>query len=151
MDFDDNINKLNDDWITEFEHTDSLYKDFYKETLCSINLQIVYINNQNEISNVKSEPYIFTHLNILSSLDIKNIINKFELNNKIPYSLFSILKYNITLEPTEINRYLISEPVSTYLSHIDSITGTTLNNIIFNKSIHMFQDLNCVILIFKQI
>ena len=44
--------KLNDDWIVNFEKTDKLYQDFYKDDLYYINLKIIYINRNNEIEKV---------------------------------------------------------------------------------------------------
>ena len=41
--------KLNDDWIVNFEETDKLYKDFYKDNIDYINVDFIYINDYNEI------------------------------------------------------------------------------------------------------
>ena len=50
--------KLNDDWIVNFEKTDKLYQDFYKDDLYYINLKIIYINRNNEIEKVKQESFL---------------------------------------------------------------------------------------------
>ena len=34
-------NKLDDEWINNFENTDRLYKDFYKDDVNYINLSII--------------------------------------------------------------------------------------------------------------
>ena len=36
--------ELNDDWINNFEENDKLYKDFYKDNLCYVNIDFIYIN-----------------------------------------------------------------------------------------------------------
>ena len=36
--------ELNDDWINNFEENDKLYKDFYKDNLCYVNIDLIYIN-----------------------------------------------------------------------------------------------------------
>lgn len=45
---------LNDDWITNFENTDKLYRDFYKDDLYYINLRVIYVNRNNEIDKLKT-------------------------------------------------------------------------------------------------
>ena len=37
------MDTLNDDWITNFENTDNLYKDFYKDNLFYTNIHFIYI------------------------------------------------------------------------------------------------------------
>ena len=34
--------ELNDDWINNFEENDKLYKDFYKDNLCYVNIDFIY-------------------------------------------------------------------------------------------------------------
>jgi hypothetical protein len=48
-------NELNDDWIINFEETDKLYKDFYKDNLDYINIDFIYINDDNEIEKIKQD------------------------------------------------------------------------------------------------
>ena len=36
-------NELNDEWINNFEKTDKLYQDFYKDDLYYVNLKFVYL------------------------------------------------------------------------------------------------------------
>ena len=56
-------NELNDDWINNFEKTDKLYQDFYKDDLYYVNLKFVYLNRENEIEKIK-----VNFLNIFNSL-----------------------------------------------------------------------------------
>ena len=44
--------KLNDDWINNFEKTDKLYQDFYKDDVYYANLQFIYLNRSNEIDKI---------------------------------------------------------------------------------------------------
>ena len=47
--------ELNDDWINNFEENDKLYKDFYKDNLCYVNIDFIYINKNNEINILKND------------------------------------------------------------------------------------------------
>ena len=143
MDFE--YNNLDDDWINKFEETDKLYKDFYKEDLYYINLQVIYINRNNEIEKLKQESFLMSKSNHISNEEIIEILKKNSIDNDKRYSLLSILKYNITLDPDEVKSYLNNRENTNYLSIIKNI-----DTIIFEKSINMFHDLNDLIVIFYE-
>ena len=143
MDFE--YNNLDDDWINKFEESDKLYKDFYKEDLYYINLQVIYINRENEIEKLKQEPFLMSRQNYISNNEVIEILKKHSIDNDKRYSLLSILKYNINLEPEEVKSYLNNGENNNYLSIIKNIDSIT-----FEKSINMFHDLNDLILIFYE-
>ncbi len=136
---------LNDDWITNFENTDKLYRDFYKDDLYYINLIVIYVNRNNEIDKLKQESFLLSKPNIVTREEILGIIKKNTTDNDKLYSLLSILKYNIILDPTDITLYLKNDYNEEYLSVIKNI-----DSVPFYKSIHMFHDLNDLILIFYE-
>jgi hypothetical protein len=138
-------NTLDDDWINTFENTDKLYKDFYKEDLYYINLKFIYINRDNEIDKLKQESFLMSSPNIITQDEILEILKKNSIDNDKRYSLLSILRYNINIEPDEVNNYLNNSENNNYLSVIKNI-----DTIHFDKSINMFQDLNDIILIFYE-
>ena len=138
-------NNLDDDWINNFENTDKLYKDFYKDDLYYVNLRAIYINRENEIEKLKQESFLMSKPNSISREEIFEILKKNSVDNDKKYSLLSILKYNIVLEPDDIKLYLNNRNGDEYLSvvkHIDAV--------VFEKSINMFHDLNDLILIFYE-
>lgn len=137
---------LDDTWIRDFEETYNIYQDFYKTDLYYINLTFIYINRNNEIDKIKNEPFILNKPNVISSEDHLEILKKNLIDDNKRYSLLSILKYNINLEPEEIKRFIKDgENNQTFLSLIKNI-----NTITFEKSIHMFHDLNDLIFIFYE-
>jgi hypothetical protein len=138
-------NNLDDDWINKFEETDKLYKDFYKEDLYYTNLQVIYINRENEIEKLKQESFLMSKPNYISNDEVIEILKNHSIDNDKRYTLLSILKYNISLEPEEIKSYLNNKENNEYLSIIKNI-----DTIIFEKSINMFHDLNDLILIFYE-
>jgi hypothetical protein len=135
-------NNLDDEWINEFEKTDKLYQDFYKDDLYYINLRVIYVNRNNEIDKITNESFLLTTKNHISREEILGILKKISTNNDRNYSLLSILRYNINLEPDEITNYLTSDSDNNYLSVIKNIDAITLE-----KSISMFHDLNDMIFI----
>jgi hypothetical protein len=138
-------NNLDDEWINEFEKTDKLYQDFYKDDLYYINLRVIYVNRENEIDKIKYESFLLSKKNVISEEEILGILKKNSIDNERKYMLLSILRYNIILEPDDVKNYLLNNENPDYLSVIKNI-----NDITFQKSITMFHDLNDIIVIFYE-
>ena len=139
-------NKLNDDWINNFEKTDKLYQDFYKDDLYYTNLQIIYVNRNIEIEKIKQDSFLMTKPNYISREEILEILKNNSIDNGRRYTLLTILKYNVTLDADDISGFLKN-------NNSDDIFLTVVKNIdaiSFEKSINMLQDLNDIILIFYE-
>ena len=147
MDFEDI--ELNDDWINNFDKTDNLYKDFYKDNLYYINIDFIYINKKNEIEKIKQESLLLTEQNYITRDELIGILKRNSIENSIKYSLMSILKYNITLEPDDIKNFLLSDNTSYYNDKF-LIINNQIDTIKFEKTINMFQDLNNLFIIFYE-
>jgi len=137
--------KLNDDWINNFEKIDKLYQEFYKDDLYYTNLQLIYVNRNNVIEKIKQESFLMTTPNYISREEILGILKKHSLDNERRYTLLSILRYNITLDADDIKSYLINTESQNFLTPIKNIDAIS-----FEKSINMLQDLNDLILIFYE-
>jgi hypothetical protein len=157
--------KLDDEWITNFEKTDKLYQDFYKDDLYYTNLQVIYINRSNEIEKIKQESFLMTTPNYISREEIFQILKKNSTDNERTYKLLTILKYNITLDADDIKVFLKnsnnessneSNNESSNESNNDSSNDNFLSvvknidAIPFEKTINMLQDLNDLIFIFYE-
>lgn len=142
---------LNDDWIKEFETTDKLYSDFYKDDLYYTNLYFVYINKNNEIEKIKCESFIMSEKNCITREEIIQILNNNSVLEKTKYSILSILRYNITLDEYDVKNFLSSnenEIIGYNEKFLNPIKN--IDAIYFGKTINMFQDLNDVMFIFKE-
>ena len=139
-------NELNDEWINNFEKTDVLYQDFYKDNLYYVNLKFIYINRENEIDKIKQEKFLMSKPNFISREEILQILKESSIDNLKRYSLLSILKYNILLDADEIKKFLLlDDEERRYLKIIKNIDA-----IKFDKTISMFHDLNDLILVFYE-
>ena len=138
-------NTLNDDWIKNFEKTDKLYQDFYKDDLCYTSLQIIYVNRLNEIEKIKQESFLMTKPNYISREEILEILKKNANDNERKYKLLTILKYNITLDADDITGFLKNKNNDIFLTVVKNIDAIT-----FDKTINMLQDLNDLIFIFYE-
>ena len=153
MDDDINFEELDTSWIHDFEKEDSLYKDFYLEDLYFINLYYVYVNEFDTIEKVKKDKYFFNenHTNIVPKEELFKTIVKNKSIKNVNYKLNCLFKYNYTIDPYNVITFLknkspvILDPNNSYLYPI-----TSIENVPFNKTITMFQDLNSIYIIYKK-
>jgi len=137
------IDNLDTSWIDEFNLLDNEYKNYYKEDLTFIKLHGIYLNSEYEIEKLTEEKILLKTPNLLSKLELISIIKKYSFSNNVKYSLMSILKYNIDLEPYELKKFLKQNNTSNYL-----FINKNIDDIKFEKSISLFHDINDIILIF---
>ena len=76
--------KLDDDWINEFENTDKLYKDYYKDDLYYIHLRVIYINRVNEIEKLKQESFLMSKPNYITREEILEMLKRGEMYHILP-------------------------------------------------------------------
>jgi len=136
--------QLENNWINEFEKMDKDYQGFYNEDLHFLKIHSIYINQKNEIDQLKEEKmFLNKGVNKISREQLLGIlkVNAFSCGKR--YSVLSILKYNIDIHSSEIKDYLKNG--GGFLSIIKNI-----DDIFFNQTINMFQDLNDVILLFYE-
>ena len=134
--------ELDTSWITNFEIIDKKYKELYIDDLNSINICYIYIDN-NEIQNIKHQKKILSTPNFLSRIELIEILKKNSFINNIRYKVLSLIKYNINLEPENLDTFLKNPKNYKFLSiikHIDEIK--------WEKTIKMFRTLNELYIIF---
>ena len=139
--------KLNDDFMIEFEKTDKLYQDFYNDDVYFVGLKFIYVNRSNEIEKIVTDTFLLSTPNYIIREELLQILKNNNIENNHSYSLLSALKYNITLEPTEISWFLKgdnedNDDCLVPIKNIDTIK--------FEKTINMFQDLNELIMVFYE-
>ena len=123
---------LNTDWIEKFENIDDMYSMFYKDDNEIINVTFVFVNKCNEIERVKNEQFILPEKNKIPTSSLMDLVMT---NKPTNYSLYFMLKYNITIEPEDV-KYVATRSRD-YLTQINKI-----QDIYFERTITMFQDLN---------
>jgi len=135
---------LDEDWIKDFEAEDKNYETFYADDVYYLKLHYIYIDKLSNIEKVKQEKLFLKQPNNLSREELLGILKTHSFQNNIKYSVMTILKYNIDLEPLDLKYFLKDNKFSflTSVKNIDSIS--------FKKSISMFQDLNNIFIIFYE-
>ena len=143
---------LNNDWIKDFEKTFKLYEDFYKDDVYFTNIHYIYINKHNNIEKISEDRFLFTTPNLISREEILRILKKNVSYNNKDYTILSILKFGVSLEPDEIKDFLKNDTNNSNSINYDNFLQTIKNidAIHFEKSIHMFHDLNDLFFIFYE-
>lgn len=144
----DNIEELDSTWIQEFQNLDDEYKNYYTEELSFIRINYVYVNINNEIEKINEEKILLKNTGILQKEELLSIIKHNSFSNNIKYSLLSILKFNINIEPIHLNNFLKNKDINIGSSFLQSIKN--IDSIKFDKSISMFHDINNILIIFHQ-
>ena len=142
------IDDLDTTWIQEFENFDKEYKNYYTEEVSFIRIHSVYVNKYNDIEKIKEEKIILKEIGNLQKDELFTIIkhNSFFNNNK--YSLLSILRFNINIEPIHLTNFLKNKDKNIGKTFLQSLKN--IDTIKIDKTISMFQDINDIFIIFHQ-
>jgi len=136
--------ELDNKWIENYETQELDYNDFYKDDIKYINIYSLHINRHLILESINEENFILEEKNILKKYELISIINKYKKDKKI--KLLSILKYNINLDSDNVFEYLKQKTEDNlFLESVKSI-----DNINFDPSISMFEDLNSLFFIFVE-
>ena len=138
----DNID-FDSEWIKDYEEKENEYKKFYKEEVNIIDAIFIYINDDNEIYNVKNFKEYIANSQINYERIIE-IIKNYQNNMDIKHKLMGLLNYKIDIDAENIKQLFNYNINPGTLYSIKNI-----NNINFDKTINLLQDLNSVIFIFK--
>ena len=139
--------ELDNKWIENYEMKELDYNDFYKDDVKYIKTYSLYINKGLILENINEENFILEDINVLKKHELISIINKYKNDKKEKkVKLLYILKYNINLDSDNVFEYLKQETENNlFLESIKSI-----DNINFDPSISMFEDLNSLFFIFVE-
>lgn len=146
LDLDYTFEDLDTSWLNEFEQIDKEYSTYYTEDLLFVKVNYIYINKNQEITNIYEDKYLFKTPNILIKEDLIGLIKRNTIINQTKYSLLSILKYNINIEPNNLKTFFRSKNKNIGNAYLQSVKH--INDVAFDKTISMFHDLNNVMIIF---
>ena len=155
--------ELDTSWITNYENNDneSDYNMFYKEDISVINLMVIYVNIKSEIIKIKEELLPLKSPNILIREQLLELIKNNNILQNTKYSLFSLLVYNITLDPEDLYIFFKSKQGQTKGQTQGQTKGQTqgqeyfqsihnIDTIHFKPSISIFHDINQLTFIFRE-
>jgi hypothetical protein len=150
IDYENDIEEVDSSWIDEFEKIDKEYKDYYTEDLTFIKFHCIYINKANEIEKITEEKNLLSIPGILSKEEIIALIKHNVVCNNIKYSLLSILKFNINIDPIFLKTFIKGKNSAAQKGDIFLQSIKNIETIKFEKCISMFHDLNDLLIIFYE-
>lgn len=139
--------ELDNDWIDEFKKKEESYNDFYKEKVEHIKLFFLYTGSTNVLETIKKDSIVLDKDGILKKDIIIALIKHNQLYNSIKYKLLSLIRFNIDIEPDEINNFVYKDntDINKFIT-----SEKYLNDIKYSNTISIFQDLNCLYFIFYE-
>ena len=147
MSYEDDIDNLDESWLKDFELSEKDYKNFYADEITLIPIHLIYISDKS-IEKIKEDKIILQTPGILQKEELMSIIKHNMLSNNKKYSLFSILKFNINLEPANLQTFLRTNDKNIGNMFLQSIKN--IDNIKFDKTISMFHDINDIFILFNE-
>ena len=163
-------NEIDNSWVEAYKLQEEKYNEFYNEKVSTIKVFFLYINTENTVVHLTKEMVTLNANSTLPREQLITLIKENQISNNIKYKLFSLVRYNINLQPEEINAFVegsanVYGPANVHGSA--NVHGTTnvqgapymnkflipenyIQDIYFTDTISIFQDLNCLYLIFKE-
>jgi hypothetical protein len=148
----DTITDLNTDWIDNIENINKEYQEFYVEDINNLSIKIIYLNDNSEITNIIKTKYNLTKPNVLLKEELISILKKYMTEDvdlyqpPKKYSIMSILKINVVLNEETIDelKYFLTQQ-NENINCLISVKN--INNIYFEKTVKMFEDITELIII----
>jgi hypothetical protein len=168
-------NEIDNSWVEAYKLQEEKYNEFYNEKVSTIKVFFLYINTENTVVHLTKEMVTLNANSTLPREQLITLIKEKQISNNIKYKLFSLVRYNINLQPEEINAFVegsanVHGPANVHgTTNVQgtNVQGTTnvqglpymnkflipenyIQDIYFTDTISIFQDLNCLYLIFKE-
>jgi hypothetical protein len=106
------------------------------------------VNKENELEHIHTDKCLLSEDSLIKRDIILSFIKQYQLLFTVHYKLLSLLKYNINLEPIDIDEFIEEDALTSEKRFLTS--EKYLNDIHFEESIQMFQDMNALFFIFYE-
>lgn len=144
---DDNVD-IDSNWLDEYEKIAKDYSMFYAEELTFIKTHYIYINDKTEIEKIKEDQLLLKTPGLLTREELITTIKTHSVCNQHKYSILSILKYNLNMEPRYLKNFMKTKNAKAGYQFLHSIDH--IENIKFDKSITFFHDINELFILYYQ-
>ena len=146
----EDIEIIDTKWIDDFEKEESKYLSYYNENISYLKVFYIYINTESEIHKIKEEKIHLLVENCITKNELIGLIKNNVVLDNIKYSLLLLLKYNVLLKPNELKYFLKTNNTTSNITNNYLTSVVNIENILFEKTITMFHDINSLFIIFYQ-
>lgn len=141
----DKEEELDDSWIYDEERKESRYDSFFMEDINYVNVMSLYLDDKNNITEIKREKCYLDNPNVLSKEEILKLIIKNRNLNSKKFKINLILKYYFNIEHEKIHKFNETPEDFNLLWKVNFI-----DDIYFGKTLKYFHDVNNIYLVFKE-
>jgi hypothetical protein len=150
----DNDLEMDTSWIDQQEKIQTIDATYYREPMESIDIYILYINQNKFIENIIYEKHPLVHDKTGSFLSKEFLIQFIQSKKKsTPFSKYkfeTILYYNIDLEPENIQSYSLNTNFHDVSDRFFKVLPI-INDIYFSDSIFIFHGVNSLFFLFQEV
>lgn len=121
----DDEEELDNTWVDNYKINEEKYNEFYNEQVNTIKVFFMYISNEQVVVNIKQEVLTLSVSGVLKREQLITLIKEKQYLHKIKYKLFSVVKYNIDLQPEEVDEFItvsVSDSDSNTISNSNTIS-----------------------------
>lgn len=131
-------------WIEDFHNREKEYDKFYKAVPQQVTGYLLFIDRKGEVKKFEALRINLANNGVLLRDILLKLIARGKQKKKYIYQ--GLLKYNITIAPENIEKLVTGKIADNeYLTYTQDI-----EDIKFNDTIEMFQNLNNVVLLFRE-
>ena len=135
---------LDTSWIDEFNKEEKKYNEFYKQEINGIRIVLFFINENNELFSSKKYNARLEN-NIITKNQILNILKNNISYDNSNYTPSFILKFNIDLDPEDIEEFIVHTNQFNFLTSENYMT-----DIHWKETIQSMQSLNTLYILMKK-
>ena len=140
---------LDTSWIQTEEKIDTIENTYLREPCDSIDVYYIYLDLDNAIEKIVAEKEVPSQGEISKERLLKMIQQKRMLGSK-KYRLFDLLSFQIDIEPNNIDIFNKNKDISEISDHYFKVLPI-FDSISCISSIFIFQDINSLYFIFKEV
>ena len=139
--------EIDSEYMENFDKLEKNYDKFYNTQVTNIKIFFIYIDEKNEIYNIKSDKE-FVENGCITKERILYLIKKYQYNLLYRHKLVSLLQYNIDLHHTDLQNFILDKKTK---SETDNYLTSfkILDNIKFKDTIPLLSDLNSIFFIYS--
>ena len=141
--------ELDTSWIQTENKIDSIENTYLREPCDSIDIYYIYLDLDNAIEKIVAEKEIPLRGEISKERLLKMIQQKRMLGSK-KYRLFDLLSFQVDIEPTHIDMFNKNKEISEISDQCFKVLPI-FDSISCISSIFIFQDINSLYFIFKEV
>lgn len=141
--------ELDTSWIKMEEKIDSIENTYLREPCDSIDVFYIYLDLDNAIEKIVAEKEVPSGGEISKERLLKMIQQKRMFASK-KYRLFDLLSFQVDIEPTHIDMFNKNKEISEISDHCFKVLPI-FDSISCISSIFIFQDINSLYFIFKEV